>query len=285
MIDIKHILFPIDFSERACRAAPFVKAMATQFGARVTLMSVAPHVICTGAEVVLPPVVVSDRELKADLESRLNSALKPELSGIPVETVAEVGDPATAIVAFAHNQSVDLIMMPTHGYGPFRRMLLGSVAAKVLHDVDCPVWTGAHAGDTPGHAACRRVLCALDRSISSLALVRWAAQFAQQAGADLRLVHVIQSDGWPGGPEHRDFEEFLRERAREEIQTFGGWVGAAPPLCLPIGKVEEAVREEAARHAADLIVIGRGAIQNGHGRLRAHAYGIVREAPCPVISV
>ncbi len=39
--------------------------------------------------------------------------------------------------------------MPTHGYGPFRRFILGSVTAKVLHDADCPVWTGVHLEEAP----------------------------------------------------------------------------------------------------------------------------------------
>jgi nucleotide-binding universal stress UspA family protein len=44
------------------------------------------------------------------------------------------GDPATYITAQAEKNDVDLIMMATHGYGTFRSLLLGSVAAKVLHD-------------------------------------------------------------------------------------------------------------------------------------------------------
>ncbi|MGA8595805.1 MAG: universal stress protein [Bryobacteraceae bacterium] len=46
------------------------------------------------------------------------------------------GDPAAAIVKCAQAEQVDLIMMPTHGYGPYRKFLLGSVTAKVLHDSD-----------------------------------------------------------------------------------------------------------------------------------------------------
>jgi hypothetical protein len=41
MLAIRHILFPIDFSDRCCGAAPFVQALATRFGAKVTLISVA----------------------------------------------------------------------------------------------------------------------------------------------------------------------------------------------------------------------------------------------------
>jgi hypothetical protein len=53
------------------------------------------------------------------------------------------------IVEFAHNNNITLIAMPTHGYGLFRRFLLGSVTAKVLHDADCPIWTGVHMEAAP----------------------------------------------------------------------------------------------------------------------------------------
>jgi hypothetical protein len=41
MLAIKHILFPLDFSDRCCGVVPFVEGMATRFGAKVTLLSVA----------------------------------------------------------------------------------------------------------------------------------------------------------------------------------------------------------------------------------------------------
>ena len=61
--------------------------------------------------------------------------------------------------------------------------------------------------------------------------------------------------------------------------------GVNAPACVTLGDVAGAVREEAIRHAADLVVIGRGSIHERLGRLRTHAYGIIRQAPCPVISV
>ena len=61
------------------------------------------------------------------------------------------GDAATEIVQFAMRENVDLIAMPTRGCGVFRKMLLGSVTAKVLHDASCPVWTSSHTEHvTPG---------------------------------------------------------------------------------------------------------------------------------------
>ena len=52
---------------------------------------------------------------------------------------------------WAKANQIDLIMMPTHGYGRFRALLLGSVTAKVLHDADCPVWTAVHREEVMAH--------------------------------------------------------------------------------------------------------------------------------------
>ena len=68
-------------------------------------------------------------------------------NGVTVERVIQDGAPAEIIARYVRERGVDLIVMPTHGYGGFRRVLLGSVTAKVLHEVRCPVWTTAHSED------------------------------------------------------------------------------------------------------------------------------------------
>jgi len=288
MLAIKHILFPIDFSERCCGAAPFVDAMASRYGAKVTLISVAPPVWYTGMGEPAAPVFLDSDSLREDVQARLDTAFTREFAHLPVERVAEVGDPAEVITRFAHTQGADLIMMPTHGYGPFRSLLLGSVTAKVLHDSLCPVWTGAHMEEAPAkeHMACRNILCAVDTTPKSAPLIEWAAQFAKDTGATLRLVHAVSGiEGWPERQLDREFEEALRTDARTAIEKVAQTVGVQAPLCVAVGEVAGAVREEARRHAADLIVIGRGLLHESFGRLRTHTYGIIRESPCPVISV
>jgi len=287
MLTIKHILFPIDFSDRCCAAAPFVDAMASRFGAKLTLMSVAPR-IWYGAMGEPGVPVPSDDELKEEVQFRLDSAFVREFSHLPVERIAETGDPAETITRFAHTQGVDLIMMPTHGYGPFRSLLLGSVTAKVLHDAQCPVWTAAHAEAAPikDHLACRNVLCAVDTTPKSAPLMEWASRFAEKQGATLRMVHAISGiEGWPERQLDREFEEALRADARESIEKVARSVGVEAPLCVAVGDIPGAVREEARRHAADMVVIGRGLLHETLGRLRTHAHGIIRQSPCPVISV
>jgi nucleotide-binding universal stress UspA family protein len=288
MLAIKHILFPIDFSERCCRAVPFVRAMAERFGARITLLSAVSPFWQAGAGDPSASLLVDLNEVKLDLENRLNTSLVHEFAGLSVDRVAEIADPAEAITRYAHTQGVDLIMLPTHGYGPFRTLLLGSVAAKVLHDADCPVWTSAHIEEPPAlnHLATRNVLCAIDATPKSTPLMEWAAEYAKNSGATLRLVHVVSGiQGWPERQLDRQLEEDLRTQATETIGKMQKSLGIVAPLCVAVGEIAGSVREEAERHNADLVVIGRGMLHESLGRLRTHSYGIIRQAPCPVLSV
>lgn len=288
MLTIKQILFPVDFSERTCSAAPFVAEFAKRFQAQVTLMSVAPPLWYAAMGDVGTPVYIDPEELRADLQARLDGTLVKELAGLTVERVAEVGDPAEQITCFAHTQGVDLIMMPTHGYGPFRSLLLGSVTAKVLHDSQCPVWTGAHVETWPGseHLKPRSVLCAVDGTPTSTPIMEWAADFAKSTGAELRMVSVIPGvEGWPERQLDRELATAAMKETRERITALEREAGIDAPLCVESGNIPGAVRDEAVRHAADLVVIGRGLLHETFGRLRAHTYGIIRQSPCPVVSV
>ena len=289
MLAIQNILFPIDFSERCCGAAPFVHSIAERFGARITLLSAVSPFWQTAASGDLSGSLIVDMdELKRDLEMRLDGAFTREFADLKVDRVAEIGDPAEIIVRYAHTKGADLIMMPTHGYGPFRSLLLGSVTAKVLHDAQCPVWTATHVEEKPAlnHAACRNILCAVDGTPKSAPLMAWAAEYAKFTGGTLRLVHVVSGvQGWPERQLDREFEETLRAQARETIEKLQETVGVKTPLCVAVGEVAGAVREEAERHNSDLIIVGRGTLEETMGRLRTHVYGIIRHAPCPVLSV
>jgi nucleotide-binding universal stress UspA family protein len=287
MLQIKHILFPIDFSDRCCCAVPFVEAMASRFGAKITLLSAVQPFYFAGGDPAMP-IVMDPEELKTDLKARLDQTLIREFAHLRVERIAEIGAPADAITGFAHHEGVDMIMMPSHGYGPFRSLLLGSVTAKVLHDAQCPVWTAAHVEDSPvrEHLACRNVLCAVDGTPKSTPLMEWAAQFARDNGASLRLVHVVRGiEGWPERQVNREFEEMMRTEARESVDRMRRAARIEAPLCVAVGDIASAVREEARRHGADLVVIGRGLLHETLGRLRTHAHAIIRQAPCPVISI
>jgi len=144
MPSIKHIVFPIDFSDRSKSAIPFVAKLACCLDATVTLIAVAHPFYGGGMEGVpmIDPQLILDG-VKSQLDNVYNDFLS-DFGGLKVDRFAVLGDPARAITDFIAANNVDLVMMPTHGYGPFRQLLLGSVTAKVLHDVHVPVWTTAH---------------------------------------------------------------------------------------------------------------------------------------------
>jgi nucleotide-binding universal stress UspA family protein len=285
MPSIKHIVFPVDFSGRTNGAVPFVAEMARRNDAKVTLIAVAhPHYM-EGLEesAMIDPQMILD-----GVKTQLDAAFLSDFAGVKVERMAVLGDPSSKITDFVAANKVDLVMMPTHGYGPFRQLLLGSVTAKVLHDVHVPVWTTAHTGEAPDreHLDVRKILCAVDANPASIPLMRWAAGLAKKLGATLRLVHAVPSiEAWPERQMDQEFEETLRENARRTIQDLEKAADIEVPVCVAAGTVTDVVREEALQHGADLILIGRGALQETMGRLRTHAYGIIRHAPCPVLSV
>jgi nucleotide-binding universal stress UspA family protein len=192
---LTRILLPVDFSGRSLGAARLTRALATRFGSAITMLHVIPpphyelSVLEDGASVLAEAHAAHARQARQDLHTHLAA----ELEGAPVERVLTEGDPARTIVETAHQRNVDLIVMPTHGYGPFRRFLLGSVTAKVLHDAGCPVLTGVHLEDIPagGAVLSGRVLAAVDLGPGSVRVLEWAAWLAAGLSAGLSAIHVV----------------------------------------------------------------------------------------------
>jgi len=288
MPPINHILFPFDFSKQAMLAAPFVRAVADRFDAAVTLIGVVPPVwAATSGEAPVLVNLDSDAREK-DLRSNLDRALHRELVGVKVERVTKMGDPATTIVDYARDNAVDLVMMPTHGFGIFRRLLIGSVTAKVLHDATCPVWTAAHSEDQRASPTPRTIICAVDGpSEETGVLVRWAVEFSKEMKAQLKLLHVVAAvDDWIVIPSERELNQQLRAAAQAQLERFlKETVGMDIPLRVVTGDVAETVTGEAKQEGADLIVTGRGAAHAALSNLRSRLYGIVQQSHSPVISV
>jgi nucleotide-binding universal stress UspA family protein len=195
------------------------------------------------------------------------------------------GDPAREIVDYAHEENFGLIVMPTHGYGPFRQFILGSITAKVLHDADCPVWTGVHLEEAPQVevAPFRHIVCAVDLGPQSCKALEWATAMQKEFGARLTVVHAMASSP-AAGPEAaraRDMELAVREDLGRLQQRFG----TEAELAIEPGDPPKVVCEMAENKKAELLVIGRGSAAGVFGRLRTNAYAIIRQSPCPVVSV
>lgn len=261
MFQLKRILFPVDYSDRARAATAHAQALAAHFDAELILLYA-----------VEPPgynTALSDSH-RIHAEG-FDDFFGDSLKRFRTERLIEHGEPARTIVGCATRNHADLIMIPTQGMGAYRRLIIGSTTAKVLHDADCPVWTSVHLGQIPSAETIRynQICCAVDLMAHSANVLDWANRFATSYKAELILVHAGEcSTG--------------NKEALAELQEK---VGAKGFVRLQNGEPDKVVAHVAAEKRADLLVIGRGAESGRLGRLVATAYGIIRQSPCPVVSV
>jgi nucleotide-binding universal stress UspA family protein len=253
--------------------------------------------------VVIPPLAnFSSFEAMAyssasDLAREIAEQRTVDLEAFPCSTPPDAtvrrivleGDPTQTIVEFASTGKCDLIVMPTHGYGPFRRFLLGSVTAKVLHDAICPVWTGPHMERAPDYSTVhfRNIVCAIDLGLHSRQVLCWAAGFAREFGAHLSIVHAIPASSTRLGGFYfdPDWRTQLTRTAIERIGLFRQEMEIEASVAIEAGEPPVVVTTAAETMRADLLVIGRGSTPRAHGHLPTNAYAIVREAACPVVTV
>ena len=291
MSDFRHILFPVDFSERSKQFRDLVQFVACRFQARLTLLHVVP-VLSGGEYGDLAGVFPSMEDFTAveeQMSGLLNDFFPGKVQGVPeIKREVSLGDPAVMIADYATNHQVDLIMMPTHGYGRFRSLLMGSVASKVLHDANCPVWTAAHGDGSDGvsHKDVQNIVAGVDLAEGQIDVVGAASDLGRKFNAPVTLVHAIPAAehvaGDTGGDE---FGRFLIHAAKEHIERLQSAAGTKFEARVEPGGVAKAIRSVALEKNADLVIIGRGVAQAPFGRLRSKAYEIIRESPCPVLSL
>ena len=290
MLPISRILFPVDLSDWCLAMLPHARAVAIKYDAELVLFYAASPLYPIPATGYSGPVYVPVPKEVIDAEGEeLEKFGADQLQGIKVRRVLYLGDPVEQIVAFVQSEKIDLIAMPTHGRGEFRRFLIGSVTAKILHDVSCPVLTGVHMKELPAatFGIYSKVLCAIDLGPQSPDVIKCAAQLAADFHAQLGVVHAVPPPGMGSDPLFSsDWRKEVVNVARlgvEKLLSANGAAGAE--ICIQEGESAHAVASIAKKLGADLLVIGRGSQDGAGGRFTTNAYGIIRQSPCPVVSI
>jgi nucleotide-binding universal stress UspA family protein len=284
---IQKILFPVDFSAACDAMTPFVQRVAAMFSANVTLVyGLEPS--NSGYEVLARPAPEAEEDRKKVACARLEEYLSTEFPPHENHRLLLMGDAATRIAEVARARAFDLIIMPTHA-GVFRKMLLGSTTAKVLNDADCMVLTTQHAETiSPRPLEHREWVCAIGLSEDSTRVLRIASQLADTAHARLSIIHAIAS-AQPGLPVQLDLEERVqsmeKRAARDRVNELQKTVGSHASVHIALGPIKNALTETARELQADGLIIGRSSQPGSRGRLRDLTYGVVRDSPCPVISI
>jgi nucleotide-binding universal stress UspA family protein len=300
MIEITDILCPIDFSEFSRRALDYAVAIARWYGSRVTAL----HVYTTWPVVdVLPVPAVGSLRPKAladansaELVQRLRAFIDQHPAGdVQIEAqVHEAADVYRGILARADALDADLIVIGSHGRSGFERLLIGSTTEKVLRKAHCPVMVVPRRfeGEPGGAAHFKRILCAVDFSGSSTDALSSAISLAQEAQAELTVLHVVEIPTGMYEPAGFDVAAFqratevasgarLRELIPRDVQT-----SCTVDTVISEGRAWHEILRVAADRRIDLIVMG----VRGRGALNLMVFGsnthhVIRSAACPVLVI
>ena len=291
MLPFRRILFPVDYSEPCQAVVPYIKDLIHQIREaghpqpELTLLHAYGAEALAYSELPLtdPELAPAAQEIQ---EERIRRFGEENFPLLPATCVAALGEPGSAIHDLVQRQSTDLVMLPTHGRGPVRRFLLGSVTSKVLHDVSAAVWTGtgsAIGGHVP-NLPYKNVLCALDETAEAECVLRAASAITSLYGAALFLVRVVE----PMPATEFDMMPYQQDRieaAHFNLRELAGSLQVDAPRNVIEAPVSDGVRREAIRLKADLVITGRGHSQGVFTTLRSHLYQTIRDSPCPVLSV
>lgn len=298
-MEIRRILVPTDFSERARQALPHALWLAEEFDAELhVLHALVLHGDDPGrTEGAFPDLDEAHAQLRQWAAERMEESVADvDVSRIRVVEAQERGlAAAPTIVEYAEDHEVDLVAMATHGRRGVRRMLLGSVAEEVLRTAGCPVLTVRPDEDgPPGRGGPpEKILVGVDFSEHSELALASAGRLARHFGAELDVLHVIAELGIPDpyfadAAQLRALTKAARDRVPEALaETADRVLGDVEVgTHMEVGTPAATIAEFAEEEGSGLIVLG------SHGRtgmrrifLGSVAEAVVRQAPCPVLTV
>jgi nucleotide-binding universal stress UspA family protein len=293
MPNFSRILLPVDFSERCLGMTHYARALAEKYDAELILLHVVNPVFITPELGGAPPATIAVPQwLVTEKNKLLESFAVSELAGLKVRRLVYEGIPEMQIVEIAKSEEVQLVVMPTHGYGVFRRLLIGSVTAKVLDDLPTAVLTGVHM-EKHVHDQTEEfpvIACAVDLNSGSPETLPASASMAIDFDAKLAVIHVSQPQGKGDLANSADLQPQLEELVAGELAKHN--INFAPGRLVSSvesGDIAATICGFADRMGAKLLIVGRDQVEEGPGkhagRLRSQTYSIIRQATCPVLSL
>ena len=291
MIRLNNILVPWDFSPFSERALAYARGLARRSGAVLHVLHAEVLHGDHGGRAAYSGRAA--RERLAKLAGLEGDVPVPEGSGegVPLQH-AVVRDlaAAPAILAYAQEHDVDLIVMGTHGRRGVRRLLLGSVAAEVIRLAICPVLT-VREGTVDGGEA---LLVPIDFSTHARKALSEAKALAALYDAPLTLLHVVEERLHPafynmGAFSIVDLQPDLEARAMEHLKKFyeeAEGLSGAVQYAVCVGHAPGEIVRYAEEHPPRLIMMStHGLTGLKHFFMGSVAEKVARGAPCPVLTV
>ncbi|CAN5741044.1 universal stress protein [soil metagenome] len=288
------VIVPLDGSDGSEQALPVAGLFAERQNGNLKLVSVVEVSTEFDAWIDTAPFSLED-ELDSWLTERreyLNQVAARLGDGVDIEV--RVGRPADEIRAAAEETGSAMVVMASHGRGGLQQLVLGSVALKVIHDIQCPV-VAVHmqAGEASTPTSLDSVLLPTDGSEFSESIIDDVLSILGEPKPLLHLVRVLQTPAW--GATSMDaglvsqYLEASREMSREQLEGLASQLrerGYEVSVELRDGKPGDQILKSAAACNADLIAMathGRGNI--GRLLLGSVAQHVLHRTEVPLLLI
>jgi len=292
---IQRILCPIDFSEFSTRAFRHALSLAEHYDAKLTALHVVEMWKYPYAD-----YAATDGGDYANLRKSLHKGGKEHLQEFvnqhsqerihPELAICE-GRAPDSILSFAQREQFDLIVMGTHGRRGFDRLMLGSATDRVMREASCPVLVvcqpphDAVAAGESGHYVhyLNRILICTDFSENSDRALEYAISVAEEYGAELTIMHVVEEA--PSKAKNEEVLATAKRRLERLIPTDKRPTIKSKTLVV-LGKPYQRIVEYAGEAEIDLVTIGvRGAGALDRAIFGSTTYRVIQLGPCPVLAV
>ena len=285
-ISLAKILVTTDFSPDSDRALDYALALARRYDARIYLA----HVLAPDHFLYAEPALAEGcyEKLRQTAEQGMADILvSGKLRGVPHEVLLKEGQVWPVLAKLIQKYEIDLVVTATHGRGRVKKVLIGSVAEEIFRQADCAVLTvGPRVKDEPGReVVLKNILFATDFGHAAERAATYALALAQEHGARLTMLHVIQEATAFTEESVRRQREFNIENLRRLVpEGVENWCN--PVFRATFGEAVEEITTMVRETNADLIVMGAKSRKSLAGHVPATiAYSVVTKASCPVLTV
>lgn len=298
---VKNVLFATDFSATSEAAFPYATAICRHFASTLHLAHVLSDtsllLMTGGVDYVSMGTIYEDaqNEAKEKLEHAVAS-----LDDVPHRSYVRHGGVWHALEGIIGDNDINLIVLGTHGRTGLGKLLLGSVAEDILRHAPCPVLTVGPAVSgraklpmfapgvrdlSPVELEVRQVLFATNLAEGSQRLARAAVQLANEFGARLALMHVVEEYQDLAG-KHGPIEEGVRKL--NALIPNDANLHYAPEALIELGDPAKNILKIAGEREADLILLGAKPLEDRVGATHVPwttAHQVIAHAPCPVLTI
>lgn len=289
MVSFHTILCPIDFSEHSLPALKYAVAFAKDFSSKLIVQHTVPDILQTMPYMDTGYFPMTEGVLIMRAGEELDRILKKHCAGAysQIDKNIDVGEAGASILQKIRGESVNLVIMGTHGKGGFDPYLAGSVTTRVLHRSPIPVLVlGGPAQDQvpypeEGPIALKRILCAIDFERGSESIREAAIHLAKKYQAETLFFHVQDR------MEENDWLDEQRVALEDSLKRESEAIKSVPyRFLVETGYAAQEIIKAVDRHQVDLVIIGHHTKRPLEETvLGSVAIRVVSEAHCPVMVI